>query len=537
MALRLRNIRLALDDPPQRVLNRVTRRLRVPPDAIATYAIVRQSLDARDSHDLHFNCTVELALRDGPQREQACIKRLHGRNVEWIEPVKSASPTPGDQPLTHRPVIIGFGPAGMFAALRLAELGYAPLVLERGRDVRRRHKDILQHFYRERQFNPQSNLLYGEGGAGTYSDGKVYTRLSAPDVRDVLGTFVRFGADPSIFIDGKPHIGSDRLPTICRHIREYIQRLGGEIRFDAQVDDFEMRDGAIAAIRIGDQRIDVEPVLLGIGHSARDTIARLIERGVRVDAKPFQCGVRIEHPQAMVDRWQYGDACGDDRLPPADYRIVARRAADSAGDLFSFCMCPGGQILPTNESPGLIVTNGASRSSRGGPFANSGFVITIDPARFGNDPLAAIRFQEELERRAFVAGGSDYSVPAQRCHDFLAGRSSDGKLETSYPLGGKWIKMDELMPPDIIAALRKGLNIIERKWPGFSGENGVITAPETRASAPVRITRDRDTRQSVTVKNLYPVGEGAGYAGGIVSAAIDGLRSADAIIQLYKPIQ
>lgn len=537
MAVQIRNLRLGLDEPQQQLLVRAAQRLRVKVDNIATYAVVRRSLDARDHDDIHYNCTLELALDGGAAMEQSCVRRLYHRNIEQIAPTSPRLVACGDKLLSHRPVIVGFGPAGMFAALRLAEWGYAPVVLERGRDVRRRHKDILHDFYRERRFDPQSNLLYGEGGAGTYSDGKVYTRLSAPDVRDVLATLVRFGADPAIFVDGKPHIGSDRLPTICRRIREHIIRLGGEIRFDAQVDDFEIKDGALKAIRVGDERIRIDAVLLGVGHSARDTIGRLIERGVCVEAKPFQCGVRIEHPQAMVNRWQYGDACGRVGLPPADYQIVARKAAGSVGDLFSFCMCPGGQILPTNESPGLVVTNGASRSSRGGPFANSGFVITIDPKRFGGDPLAAMRFQHDLERRAFVAAGGDYAVPAQRCDDFLAGRSSDGTLETSYPLGGRWIRMEDLLPVDILNAVRKGLEIFERRMPGFAGGDGLITAPETRASAPVRITRHRDNRQSVNTENLYPIGEGAGYAGGIVSAAIDGLRSADQVIQEYKPFR
>jgi len=536
MALRMSNIRLRPDEPEDQIIIRAARRLRVPPGAIRSYAIVRRSLDARDRDDPHYTYTLELAL-DHERTERGCLRRLHHRNVERIQPRSPDPPQPGVQPLAHQPVVVGFGPAGMFAALRLAEFGYPPIVLERGRNVRRRHRDVLRDFFCERRFDPQSNLLFGEGGAGAYSDGKVYTRLSAPHVRDILATLVRFGADPRIFTDGRPHIGSDRLPTICRRIREHIQRLGAEVRFESCVDDFDIHDGVLRALRVGDRFIPVGPVLLGVGHSARDTIRRLIQRGVRVDAKPFQCGVRVEHPQAAVDRWQYGDRCTRLNLPPADYHVVARGAAGDAGDLFSFCMCPGGMILPTNESPGLICTNGASRSSRGGPYANSGLVVSIDPARFNHDPLAALRFQENLEHRAFIVGGSDYTVPAQRCEDFLAGRTSGGALTTSYPFGGRWTRMDDLLPDDLIVALRRGLEIIDRKWRGYAGPDGLITAPETRASAPVRITRDRDTRQSVNTANLHPIGEGAGYAGGIVSAAIDGLRTADTIIRTYRPIR
>jgi uncharacterized FAD-dependent dehydrogenase len=258
---------------------------------------------------------------------------------------------------------------------------------------------------------------------------------------------------------------------------------------------------------------------------------------VKLEGKPFQFGVRIEHPQAMVDRWQYGGAAGHPRLPPADYRLVARCAGGDGVDLFSFCMCPGGTILPTNESDGLIATNGASRSSRGGPFANSGFVVTLAPSTVSGDVLAGIDFQRRWEQVAFGATGGSYEVPAQRCADFLADRSSDGRLETSYPLGGRWCALRDLLPGEVVGALRRGLPRLDRKLTGFAGEEALITGPESRASAPVRITRDPATRESVTVRGLYPVGEGAGYAGGIVSAAIDGIRSAESVVRIYKPIR
>jgi len=280
--------------------------------------------------------------------------------------------------------------------------------------------------------------------------------------------------------------------------------------------------------------VPVGPVLLGIGHSARDTVRMLVDRGVRVAAKPFQLGVRVEHPQSLVDRWQYRECCGHERLPPAEYQLVAAGAAPTGGDLFSFCMCPGGTILPSVESRGLIATNGASRSTRSGPWANSGLVITLDPQTIDGDPVAGIDYQRRWERIAFQATGRSYRVPVQRASDFLAGRDSDGTLDISYPLGGQWCRLRSLIPQAVAAALERGLVILDRRLPGFAGEHALLTAPETRASAPVRILRDRVTRESVNVAGLYPIGEGAGYAGGIASAAVDGLKSAQRIIDTYE---
>ncbi|GJM25706.1 MAG: hypothetical protein DHS20C16_21210 [Phycisphaerae bacterium] len=537
MPLVVRNIVLKLDEPEEILLERVASRLGLSVSEIVHHAVLKRSLDARKRDDINFVYTVELSLDGGMANEDRCIHRRHGRGVERITPKPVSMPKPGKAPLAGRPTIVGFGPAGMFAALRLAEMGYCPIVLERGKPVRSRHKDIMQTFYRERQFNPESNLLYGEGGAGTYSDGKVYTRVSNPAVREVLAMFVRFGADPDLLIDAKPHIGSDRLPTICGHIREHIERCGGEIRFESRLDELGIDDGRICNVTVNGAAEPCGPVLFGIGHSARDTFEMLQRVGVKLESRPFQFGVRIEHPQSMVNRWQYGAHAEHSRLPTADYQLVAKGAAGSCGDVYSFCMCPGGMILPTNECAGLVSTNGASRASRAGEFANSGFVVTLDPATFGNDPLAGLDFQRQWERKAFEATGGSYEVPAQRCADFLSGKASDGQLRTSYPLGGKWCAMGEVLPGVILDALKKALPILDKKMPGFAGAEGIITAPESRASAPVRIARDHQTRESTAVAGLFPIGEGAGYAGGIVSAAIDGIRSADQIIKRYRPEQ
>jgi len=540
--LLVRGLILSLDEPEDEIPSRVAHRLRIPRDAIRTYAIVSRSVDARRD-PVCLSYQVELAL-DSPKSERAVLRRLRRGAASWLELRLDVSPQPGTLPLPQRPMIVGFGPGGMFAALRLAQFGYRPIVLERGRDVRRRHRDVMQRYYREHDFDPSSNLLFGEGGAGTYSDGKLYTRIHDPLCRFVMETFFQHGADPRILIDTRPHIGSDRLPSICTSIRRGIEALGGEIWFETAMNEVRVRDGTLAAILLKGPRLpdggawmDVGPVILAIGHSARDSLAMLSRNGVRIDAKPFQIGVRIEHPQSLIDRVQYGSSCGHALLSPAEYHVVAKGAADSRGDVFSFCMCPGGVILPTNESAGLIATNGASRARRSSPFANSGLVVTLDPAVMGIGALEGLAYQEHWERLAFEATGGSYAVPAQRVADFLAGRPSDGKLTTSFPLGGQWADVPSLIPPVVSLALQKALPMLDHKIPGFSGADAILTAPETRASAPVRMMRDAESRQSVTVAGLYPVGEGAGYAGGIVSAAVDGIKTADAIIQRYAPLR
>ncbi len=538
MPILVRGLTLGLDEPEERLVERAAARLRIPPGDIRLWAIVRRSIDARKKERLALTYNLELALAGSDQQEERLVRRLHRQDVTLIEPEELPEPEPGDEPLSGRPVIVGFGPAGMFAGYMLAMFGYRPLILDRGSDVSTRHRDIMVDFYQNHQFHPESNLLFGEGGAGTYSDGKLYTRLHDPRVRLILEVLFQHGASPDILIDGKPHIGSDKLPGICRHIRMKIEELGGEVRFGARLDDIAIEDGALNAIVVNGERMECGPLVLGVGHSARDTLRMLGTRGVQFVTKPFQLGVRIEHPQAMIDRWQYGAGCGDLRLPPASYELIAKGAAGPQRDLFSFCMCPGGQILPTNESAGGIATNGASRSNRRGEYGNAGLVITLDPAAVcpeaATNPLAAFDYLEAIERTAFRLTGESYRVPCQRAHDFLAGRPSDGTVATSYPLGGQWLDIREVIPPNVADAVRRGLEQLDRRLPGFGGPDGLITAPETRASGPVRLLRDSETRQSVSTANLYPVGEGAGYAGGIVSAAIDGLKTAEAIIARFR---
>lgn len=537
MALLVRNLALGLDEPEDELRLRAAKRLRVRPGDILEYRVVRRALDARFKDRIAYVYNVELSLVGGVKEERRVIGRLHRADVTEVPREPRAILENGKERLEHRPIVVGFGPAGMFAALWLARHGLRPLVLERGQGVKVRHRDILQRLYREHDFDPESNLLFGEGGAGAYSDGKLYTRVNDPRMRDILQVFVDHGGKPDILIDSRPHLGSDWIPTLCLRIRKMIESLGGEVRFGARVDEIRIEDGRVQTIRVGTETITPGPLLMGIGHSAHDTVRMLMAAGVTVVAKPFQIGVRVEHPQALVDSWQYGAVCEHRRLGPAEYHVVAKGAAAERGDVYSFCMCPGGMILPTNESAGLIATNGASNVSRSGRFANSGLVLTVPLEEIDNDPLVGLDFIQRWERAAFDLTGGTYEIPAQRAVDFLADRSSDGRLETSYPLGGRWASIREILPPFATPAIQRALADLDARMKGFAGAEALVTGPETRASAPVRILRDSVTRESVSTGGLYPIGEGAGYAGGIMSAAADGIATAELLIRRYASMR
>jgi uncharacterized FAD-dependent dehydrogenase len=442
-------------------------------------------------------------------------------------------PPAGSRPLAQRPVVIGSGPGGLVAAYFLAERGYRPLVLERGRPVRDRIRDV-HAFDAGGPLDPESNYLFGEGGAGTFSDGKLTCRSSGADVRRVLELFAECKGKPSILYDYRPHLGSNRLPAVVKAIRRRIEKLGGEVRFSCRVEDFDIADGRLRGLATSSGYVAADVAVLAIGHSARDTYEALLARGVPMVQKPFQMGVRIEQPQEIVNRAQYGTSRLETRLGAADYTLVAR----GRNDLFTFCMCAGGHVIPSVSAAGSFCTNGMSLSRRDSPFANSGLVVTVPLHAFGGgDVLAGVRLQQIYERHAYELGRGDYRCPIQRAPDYLARRPTRATPPSSYPRGLVLADMAELVPPLIDQALRHGLPLMDRRWHGRFLPEATLVGPETRGSAPVRIERNDSDRASPGVDGLYPVGEGAGYAGGIVSAAVDGLRTAKAIAARYAPLE
>ncbi len=423
-------------------------------------------------------------------------------------------------------IIVGCGPAGLFTALGCIRRGLRPIILERGKDVRARRRDLAA-INREHTVNPDSNYCFGEGGAGTYSDGKLYTRShKRGDVEGILETFVAFGASPDILIDAHPHIGTNKLPHIITAMREAIIAAGGEVRFGTRVTDLIITDGAIQGVRTAQGgEVLADRVILATGHSARDIFELLHGKGILIEAKPFALGVRIEHPQAVIDRIRYHSTVRHEALPPASYSVVQQ--VDGCG-VYSFCMCPGGIIAPCATAPGEVVTNGWSPSKRNNPFANSGIVVAVDPRRNG-DPLSALRWQQQVEQTAWRAGGQRQTAPAQRMEDFIRRKASSDLPTCSYPPGIVPALLDEVLPPEVATRLRGGLKAFGDKMRGYRTNEAVMVAVESRTSSPVRIPRDPETLQHPQVKGLYPCAEGAGYAGGIVSAAMDGERVVRAV--------
>lgn len=535
MSLRVSELRLSIDEPEDSIPQQIAKRLSIPFDVIANWRILRKSLDARNSHALKHVYTVEIHVPE----EDALLKSFPSKaprsvHVERYEEAPFVMPTPGEQPLTHRPVIVGSGPGGLAVGYFLAEAGYCPLILERGRPVRDRIRDV-QAFDEGGPFDPESNYLFGEGGAGTFSDGKLTYRGSGPDVRRILQLFADHKGKPSILYDYRPHLGSNRLPAVVKALRRAIENLGGEVRFSCRVEDLEMKDHRITGLRTSSGLIPTETAIFAIGHSARDTYTMLHQRGVSMEQKPFQMGVRVEHPQEVVNRVKYGDAKLEEKIGAADYTLTA----SGKHDVFTFCQCAGGYIMPSVSEPDAFCTNGMSLSRHDSPFANSGLVVSIPTELFPTrDVFAGIRLQQEYENRAFQIGRGDYLCPIQRLEDFLADRATTDVPLSSYPRGVIAASIADVVPAFLREALFHGLPIMDRKWNGrFIIPEATLVGPEARGSAPVRIVRDTLTRESTNVSGLYPVGEGAGYAGGIVSAAVDGLRTAKVIIQRYAPME
>jgi uncharacterized FAD-dependent dehydrogenase len=534
MPIRISNLRLPIEEPETALAGRLARLLGLPAEAIRHWRILRKSLDARDKDTFQFVYSTEVTL---DQEETLVVDRARRRvhpvaRIELFRETPFELPPPGPQPLEHRPVVIGSGPGGLVAAYFLAETGYQPLVLERGRAVSDRIRDV-RAFDAGGPLNPESNYLFGEGGAGTFSDGKLTSRSSGPDVRRVLELFAECKGKPSILYDYRPHLGSNRLPAVVKAIRRRIETRGGEVRFNCRVEDLDLADGRLRGLATSSGYLPASVAILAMGHSARDTYAMLLRRGVPLVPKAFQMGVRIEHPQELVNRVQYGPSPLETRLGSADYALVAR----GRHDLFTFCMCAGGHVIPSVSEPGHFCTNGMSLSTRASPFANSGLVVTVPTEYFGGtDPLAGVRLQQHYERRAYELGRGDYLCPIQTAPDFLNRRHTSQLPPSSYRRGLVLGNIADLVPPLVQQTLDEGLPLMDRRWRGRFLPQATLVGPEARGSSPVRIIRDDVSRETPGIEGLFPVGEGAGYAGGIVSAAVDGLRSAKAIIAHYAPL-
>ncbi len=496
--------------------------LRISPSKIRNLSIVRRSIDARKKPEIRIVYTVDVMV-DGSEKK--VLKESRCKQAELISTPRYKPPKNVAAPEV-RPVVIGFGPAGMFAALILALAGQKPLVVERGDDAVTR-KQKVETFFNGGNLNTRSNVQFGEGGAGTFSDGKLNTGVNNPRLDWVLQQMVNAGAGEDILFDAKPHVGTDVLLTVVQNIRKRIIELGGEVRFNAQVTDVFADNGRLSALEInGSEKIDCHKAVLAIGHSARDTFEKLLERNVPMEAKPFSMGVRIEHKQETVDFSQYG--CENPALPPASYKLV-QHLPDRT--VYSFCMCPGGYVVAAASEEGGIVTNGMSNCAREGDNANAALLVSVNPEDYPTGgPLGGMYWQREIEQKAFSLTGS-YRAPAQRVGDFLAGKPTEeaGEITPTYRPGVHFCDLHSVLPPVITDALKAAIPLLDRQLPRFSNPDAILTAPETRSSSPVRILRG-ENRESIGLSGLYPAGEGAGYAGGIMSAAIDGILTAEAII-------
>lgn len=532
MLLRLTELKLPLHHTEAELTSAILNQLDLSPDKLAGFSVRRRGYDARRKAAITFIYTVDIELRDSAENPAILERLLADRHISPAPDTRYhfVIRAPHNRSDWLRPVVIGTGPCGLFAGLILSQSGFCPIILERGKPVRERTKDTFG-LWRNSRLDPESNVQFGEGGAGTFSDGKLHSQIKDPGHygEKVLEEFVRAGAPPEILYVSKPHIGTFRLVGMLEKMRETILGLGGEIRFQSRIDDIDIAHGQIRGVILADGTyLATRHVVLAIGHSARDTFTMLHNRGVHIEAKPFSIGFRIEHPQSLIDHCRFGSHAGDPLLGAADYKIVHHCTNGRA--VYSFCMCPGGTVVAATSEAGQVVTNGMSQYSRNARNANSGMVVGITPDDYPDHPLAGIEFQRRWEKYAFELGGSNYHAPGQLVGDFLANRAStrSGDVIPSYKPGVHWCNLDTALPAFAITALREALPVFDRQIPGFARHDAVLTGVETRTSSPVRIRRN-DLLQSINTAGLYPAGEGAGYAGGILSAAVDGIKVAEAV--------
>lgn len=528
--IRITELALPLDHPEDALEAAIIQRLNIKAADLESFIVFKRSYDARKKNsEIKFIYIIDAVVNN----ESKVLARFEDDHNVKVAPDTGYYPVAkAPENLTERPIVIGFGPCGLFAALILAQMGFKPIVLERGKEVRARTKDTWA-LWRKHNLTTESNVQFGEGGAGLFSDGKLYSQIKDPKFygRKVMAEFVRAGAPEEIMYVSKPHIGTFRLTGVVSKMREEIKALGGEVRFENKVTDFEIEDGRITGVTLADgETLKSRYVILALGHSSRDTFRMLERKGVYLEAKPFAIGFRVEHPQSLIDHARLGKYAGHPELGAADYKVIHH--AKNGRAVYSFCMCPGGTVVAATSEEGRVVTNGMSQYSRNERNANSGIVVGIHPEEdFPGGPLAGVELQEQLESHAYVMGGSDYSAPGQLVGDFIKGQASTelGEVEPSYKPGIKLTDLAPSLPDYAIEAIREAFPAFGKKIRGFDRDDAVLTGIETRTSSPVRIKRDKDHLQSLNTRGLYPAGEGAGYAGGILSAGVDGIKVAEAL--------
>jgi len=529
VAIRINNVILSIDDNEDVLEKKICKKLNISKDNIHKLDIIKKSIDARKKNDIKFNYCVDIAC----DKEETTLSKIRDKDVKFEEVKEVELIKQGTQELKSRPVVVGLGPAGIFAALTLARLGYKPIVYERGENVDNRTQTV-EKFWNSGELNVESNVQFGEGGAGTFSDGKLTTRIKDHRCTFVLDELIKAGAPTEIKYESKAHVGTDILKNVVKNIREEIKSLGGEVNFNSKLEKITYEDGKLKSIVVNEQEIPCMALVLAIGHSSRDTYEMLCKEKVSMEAKAFAIGVRIEHPQELINISQYGHNHKHPKLHAADYRLTYQSEKLKRG-VYSFCMCPGGIVVAAASEDGRLVSNGMSYHARDLENANSALVVTVSPEDFeGNSPLRGMEFQRYYESLAFKLGGGNYKAPVQLVGDFMKDRPSTklGKVIPSYTAGYEFKELKNCLPKYVIEALKEGIKNFDNKIKGYASDDAVLTGIETRTSAPVRIHRDK-TLESINVCGLYPAGEGAGFAGGIISAAVDGIKVAENIIKKF----
>ena len=537
--IRLTEIKLPLNHAPEDLTTAITTKLKISAEQMASFVMFKRGYDARNKRNIQLIYTLDITLTDSDLTNDLLVQFESDNHVKATPDTSYKYVGEAPKDLTERPVVIGFGPCGLLAALTLAQMGFKPIIIERGNEVRQRTKDTFG-FWRQRKLNTESNVQFGEGGAGTFSDGKLYSQVKDPNHygRKVMTEFVSAGAPEEILFVSKPHIGTFKLVSMVEKMRAEIIKLGGEVRFATRVDDLHITDSKVTGVTLhSGETLHTNHVILAVGHSARDTFQMIYDKGVYVEAKPFSIGFRIEHKQSTIDQARFGDNAGNEILGAADYKLVHH--CKNGRSVYSFCMCPGGTVVAATSEEGRVVTNGMSQYSRNERNANSAIVVGIDPERdYPNHPLAGIDLQRQLETLAFELGGKNYNAPAQTIGDFLKGKPNSelGDVNPSYTPGITLTDLSKALPDFAVDAIREAIPAFNKKIQGFSSDDGLLTGVETRTSSPISIKRNKEF-QSINTKGLFPAGEGAGYAGGILSAGIDGIKVAEAVAKSMLKIE